>query len=337
MTEREQEQLFHLSPAEVKGALAASGLAPLSRLGQNFLIDGNVARKIVAALEPGPDDLVLEIGPGPGFLSVTLAAPAGRFLAVEIDPGMAKMAAQRLSPFPSAQVLKADALKADLTELVATGWQLSAAAASAASATASPAAAAGVRPPPRLKVFSNLPYYITTPLLMKVLEESRRLPAGFPTPDRGIFMVQKEVAARILAKPGGKDYGILTLAVQYYSQASLVCTVSRNSFWPAPDVDSVVIRLDFRAIPAAPLAPEDLFPVVRGAFGQRRKKIANALAASPGLSLSRDDAYRALAAAGVDPDRRGETLSLDEFVRLATEWKRISEQRAIEAGRGGAP
>lgn len=304
--------------------MAANGLAPLSRLGQNFLIDGNVAGKIIAALEPGPDDLVLEIGPGPGFLSAALAARAGRFLAVEIDPGMAQVAAQRLSPFPWARVVKADALKVDLLELVASGLELPSGAASSSGSG------------PRLKVFSNLPYYITTPLLMKVLEEFRRLPAGSPAADRGVFMVQKEVADRILAEPGGKDYGVLTLAVQYYSQASPVCTVSRHSFWPAPDVDSVVIRLDFRDVPAAPLAPQDLFPVVRGAFGQRRKKVANSLAASPALMMSREDAYKALAAAGVDPDRRGETLSLDEFVRLASEWKRISEERASEAGRGGA-
>lgn len=330
MAEKEQGQPFRLSlsPAEVRATLAASGLAPLSRLGQNFLIDGNVAGKIMTALEPGTEDLVIEIGPGPGFLSAALALRAGRFLAVEIDPGMARVAAQRLAPFPSARVLKGDALKEDLAKLVATGMELPAA----------PEPAVATTPPARrLKVFSNLPYYITTPLLFKVLEEYRRLPPGGPAADRGIFMVQREVADRILATPGGKAYGVLTLAIQYYSLASLVAVVSRHSFWPAPDVDSALIRLDFRDVPAAPMASEDLLPVVRGAFGQRRKKISNSLAASPDLGLSREEAREALVAAGVDPDRRGETLSLEEFVRLAGEWKNIREERAARTGRGGSP
>ena len=326
MTEEEQGQPFpgdrvRLSPAEVRDSLAASGLSPLSRLGQNFLVDGNVAEKIISALDPGIDDLIIEIGPGPGYISAVLAAKAGRFLAVEIDPGMAAMTEQRLAAWPSARVVKANALKVDLAALVASGAELP------ARVVDGPAreTAGG---PHRLKFFSNLPYYITTPLLMKILEENRNFPPGFAAAGRAIFMVQREVADRILASPGGKEYGVLTLAVQYYSKPTLVAMVSRRSFWPAPDVDSALVQLEFRDISAAPLSPEEFFPVVRGAFGQRRKKVANSLAAYPALEMSRDEARLALEAIGVDSDRRGETLSMEEFVRLAIEWRHLKAGRA---------
>jgi 16S rRNA (adenine1518-N6/adenine1519-N6)-dimethyltransferase len=286
---------------QIQAELAGAGLAPLARLGQCFLVAPHVVERIRGALEGRPDDLLIEIGPGPGTITRLLADDAGRVVAVEIDPGLAALAGKRTAGLTHVAVLLGDALDTPLADLVKAGLGL-------------------VAPEParRVKVFSNLPYYITTPLLFKVMEEAAGLTAtGLPPVDRAVLMVQREVGERFLARPGTKDYGILTVAVGYYSVATEVARVSRHSFWPSPEVDSVIVRLDFAAVPARPVAPADFFPVLRAAFGQRRKKLVNCLAAAPSLGLDRAAAEAAATAAGVDPGRRGETLDFEEFTHLA--------------------
>ncbi|MDI6631157.1 MAG: 16S rRNA (adenine(1518)-N(6)/adenine(1519)-N(6))-dimethyltransferase RsmA [Bacillota bacterium] len=274
------------SPAAVRALLSKYGVRPKKRLGQNFLVNPGVLEKIVAAANLTAADTVVEIGPGIGTLTGRLAEAAGKVVAVEVDPALVALLKETLSRFPNLYLVEGDALKADFNALVA--------------------AAGGAFP---YKVVANLPYYITTPLLTRLLTGNFRVALL-------VVMVQKEVALRLVARPGTKEYGAISVLVRFMAEPELVAVVSRGSFFPAPEVDSAVVRLTVR--PSAPVTIPDeelFFRVVRAAFAQRRKTLTNALAGS-GLGLGRDAWPEVLARAGIDPTRRGETLSLEEFAAV---------------------
>ncbi len=261
--------------------LQAFHLHASKRLGQNFLIDANVVRGIVEAAGVVPGNRVLEIGPGIGTLTQGLAEAGAVVTAVELDKKLPAVLAETLAGYEQVRIVPGDILKIDIRELM------------------------GEEP---FKVVANLPYYITTPILMALLEQ--RLPVTSI-----VTMVQKEVAERMTASPGGKDYGSLTVAVQYYTEPMIVLDVPPRSFLPAPEVDSVVIACRVRTQPAVAVKDEKLFfRLVRAAFGQRRKTLANALKT---MGLDRERLAQAMEAASIDAGRRGETLSLTEFACLA--------------------
>ncbi|OAT82965.1 16S rRNA (adenine(1518)-N(6)/adenine(1519)-N(6))-dimethyltransferase RsmA [Desulfotomaculum copahuensis] len=279
------------TPSAVRAVLEKYNVHLRRSLGQNFLVDANIVRKIAAAAGLEKDDLVFEIGPGTGVLTGVLATEAGRVVALEIDRSLLPVLAETLAGLDNVTVLHRDAMQADLDELAA---------------AAAPDAAG--RP---YKLVANLPYYITTPLIMRLLEKRFNI-------SRLVVMVQLEVAARLAAAPGGKDYGALSVAVQYYTEPEMLFRVPRTVFLPRPEVDSAVVRLERRPAPAVAVPDEELFfALVRGAFGQRRKTAGNALAGSgvmPGWSRAQWE--QALSAAGIALGRRGETLGLAEFAAL---------------------
>lgn len=261
--------------------LRAFGLHVSKRLGQNFLVDEAAVDAIVAAAGVQAGDAVLEIGPGIGTLTQGLLEAGAKVVAVELDQRLVGVLRETLAGYEDVRVVHGDILKIDIPREMA----------------AAP-----------YKVIANLPYYITTPILMLLLE--RRLPITVL-----VTMVQKEVALRMVAAPGGKDYGALSVAVQYYTAPEIVLSVPPRSFIPAPAVESAVIRCTVRERPPVEVVDEAaFFRVVKAAFAQRRKTLANALKAA-GI-----DAAAVLAAAGVDGGRRGETLSLAEFAAVANAW-----------------
>ena len=252
------------------------------KLGQNFLIDADIVRGIVDAADIRPGERVLEIGPGIGTLTQGLAEAGAEGTAVELDKKLPAVLAKTLEGYENVRIVQGDILKVNIPEIM------------------------GSEP---FKVAANLPYYITTPIIMTLLE--RRLPIS-----RLVTMVQKEVADRMVAEPGTKAYGALSVAVQYYTQPHVELDVPPRSFIPAPEVDSVVIVCDVREEPPVTVADEKLFfRVVRAAFGQRRKTLSNAL---KGAGFDKELIRTALPAAGIDGTRRGETLSLMEFAAIAT-------------------
>jgi 16S rRNA (adenine1518-N6/adenine1519-N6)-dimethyltransferase len=282
-------------PGELKALLARHGFVLKKGLGQNFLIDERVRERIVEATELTAEDGAFEIGPGAGVLTRRLAERAGRVVAVEKDVALRPLLAEVLAGLPNVTLHFADVLKLDLTGL----WR----------------EFHGCR---RVIMAANLPYYVTTPILFHVLESGVPLAAM-------VLMVQREVADRLMAPPGGKSYGALTVAVQYHAVVERICTVHPGAFLPPPDVESAVVRLVPRPEPAVRVPDERLlFRVVRAAFGTRRKTLLNALA--QGLGADKGTVRGWLEAAGVDPDRRGETLSLPEFAAIT---------EAVAAGLGG--
>ncbi|MGV3720657.1 MAG: 16S rRNA (adenine(1518)-N(6)/adenine(1519)-N(6))-dimethyltransferase RsmA [Actinomycetota bacterium] len=268
--------------------LRRRGLQPKNRWGQNFLVDANLLQKVVDGAELQPEEGVLEVGPGLGALTRALSPRVRQVLAVEIDPGLyAALKEETLRGLSNVRVLHEDFLKCDLERWVPE-----------------------VLGPGRHPVAANIPYSITSPVVVKLLEHQQLF-------SRIVLMVQKEVADRLCAAPNTKDYGSLTLFVHQYADARRVANVPRTAFLPAPDVDSAIVRLDVLEGPRYPgIAPEEYLPIVHSAFRQRRKNLGNALTGPP-LSWERDRARSVLAAAGIDPMRRGETLSPDEFAELA--------------------
>lgn len=283
---KEGTRLDLSSARTVKELLARHGLRARHGLGQNFLVDQRALDRIVDAVDPQPGALVLEIGPGLGVLTRAVAERGARVLAVEIDPGMVSVLGETLTGLDQVEVVHGDVMEADLPGLLS----------------------ARLGPGERARVAANLPYYITSPVLFRLLEHDLPL-------SRIVVMVQREVAVRMVANPGGKDYGALSVAVQFYTRPSLVTTVSRGAFWPPPEVDSAVVAMEVYEQPPVDAPRRDLFRVVKAAFGQRRKTLLNALSA--GLDLPKDRLEPALREAGVDPGRRGETLSLPEFAAVA--------------------
>ena len=261
--------------------LKAFNLHASHRLGQNFLISPGVVRAVVEAAEIEPGDRVLEIGPGIGTLTQGLLEAGAEVTAVELDKKLPAVLAETLKGYEHLDVVQGDILKTDIAALM------------------------GGAP---FKVAANLPYYITTPILLSLLEQ--KLPIT-----RIVTMVQREVAERMTAPPGGRDYGALSVAVQYYTEPEIVLDVPPNCFLPAPEVDSAVIVCAVRQTPAVTVKDEKLFfRVVKAAFGQRRKTLSNALKTT---GASKEEIGKALDKAKVDAARRGETLSLVEFAAVA--------------------
>jgi len=258
------------------------------KFGQNFLIDSHVLDKIIAAAEITKDDFVLEIGPGIGTLTQYLAEAAGKVTAVEIDQNLIPILKDTLSAYDNVEVINEDVLKVDLEALAQEKNQ--------------------GRP---IKVVANLPYYITTPIIMGLFE------SGVPLHSLTV-MVQKEVAMRMQAGPGTKDYGALSLAVQYYAEPYLAANVPQNCFMPRPNVGSAVIRLTRFAEPPVKVTDEKLmFKLIRASFNQRRKTLQNGLNNSAELSFSKETIAEAIEELGLSPSVRGEALTLEQFAQLS--------------------
>ncbi|MEG6617143.1 16S rRNA (adenine(1518)-N(6)/adenine(1519)-N(6))-dimethyltransferase RsmA [Peptococcaceae bacterium 1198_IL3148] len=283
------------SPAKVREILARHNFSTRKALGQNFLIDGNIINKIVQAAEVTANDLVVEIGTGIGVLTSALAEKASQVVAVEIDQKLKPILTETLGDYHNTAVVFADAMEVDFDQLVAE---------KSAGRYGSKAQS--------YKLVANLPYYITTPLIMHMLTNRFNL-------NRLVLMTQKEVAQRMVAKPGHKDYGALTVAVQYYTEADIAFKVPKTVFHPKPEVDSAVICLKVREKPAVKVLNEKLFfNVMRAAFGMRRKTLLNALTGST-LNIGKEQWTNILHKISIDPKRRGETLSIEEFALIANE------------------
>lgn len=276
------------SPAVIKSILAEKGFRFSKSLGQNFLINEDVLDRIVGGSGIDKDTYVLEIGPGFGTLTQRLCASAKKVVAVEIDNQAADILLENLSECDNLSIIRGDIMKIDLANLIAEEFGEGA----------------------RVRVVANLPYYITTPILMLLIE------GGFPI-DSITVMIQKEVADRLIASAGDKDYGAITLAVQYRCECTTVAIALPEFFMPPPKVTSAVIRLDLRETPQINVANEQLlFKVVKAAFAQRRKTLLNTLSNSGAFTMSKGELSAMLEEIGIDPRRRGETLSIFEYAKI---------------------
>ncbi|MBE5975017.1 MAG: 16S rRNA (adenine(1518)-N(6)/adenine(1519)-N(6))-dimethyltransferase RsmA [Paenibacillaceae bacterium] len=266
------------------------------KFGQNFLIDTHVLDKIIQAAGVTRDDCVLEIGPGIGTMTQYLAEAAGHVVAVEIDSKLIPILKETLADYDNVTVIHADILKTDINELTQKFN--------------------GGRP---IKVVANLPYYITTPIIMGLFE-------GQVPIDNITVMVQKEVADRMQVGPGSKDYGALSLAVQYYAEPYIVANVPPNCFMPRPNVGSAVIRLTKHKNP--PVSAQDpglMFRLIRASFNQRRKTLQNGLNNSPEVPYTKEQIISAIESLGLSPSVRGEALNLEQFAALANYFTNIKE------------
>lgn len=258
------------------------------KFGQNFLIDSHVVEKIIRAAEITKEECVLEIGPGIGTMTQHLAEHARQVIAVEIDSSLIPILNETLAPYDNVTVINQDILKTDICAL-AKEYN-------------------GGKP---VKVVANLPYYITTPIIMKLFESNVPL-------DNITVMVQKEVADRMQAKPGNKEYGALSLAVQYYAKPYIAANVPPNCFIPRPNVGSAVIRLTRHKNPPVQVDdPQFMFQLIRASFNQRRKTLQNGLNNSPDIPYSKETILTAIESIGLPAAVRGETLTLEQFAALA--------------------
>ena len=259
------------------------------RLGQNFLVDEQIVNQIIAAAELAAEDTVLEVGPGIGTLTQALAETGAHVVAVELDRRLLPVLGKTLAGYDNIEIINEDILRLDIRKAV---------------------------PQENFKVVANLPYYITTPIIFNLLEQ--KLPM-----ERLVAMVQKEVAERMVAKPGGKDYGALSVAIQYYTEPAIAFMVPPASFVPPPSVDSAVIVCKRRQEPPVQIVDEKLFfRVVKASFSVRRKMLSNAL---KNMGIDSEQAADWLTLAGIDGKRRGETLSLEEFAALTNTFEKISK------------
>lgn len=273
------------APSTIREIKETYGFRLSKSLGQNFLTDKHMIDKIIDAAEIGKDDLVIEIGPGIGVLTAEAASRAKKVIAVEIDKNLIPILKDTLAAFDNVEIINGDVLKTDLNQMIQN---------------------AGCR---RTRIIGNLPYYITTPIIMGLLE-------SHVAADSIIIMMQKEVADRIKSGPGTKAYGALSVAVQYYCTVTNVAAVPKEVFFPAPKVDSAVLRLDLRKDKPVELFSEDLFfRCIKAGFGQRRKTLLNSL--SQLNDFTKEQIRHCLEISGIDEKRRAETLSLEEFARIA--------------------
>lgn len=287
------------SVSVIKEILEKSGFKFSKSLGQNFLIDENVLGKIVSGAGIDSETNVIEIGPGFGTLTQRLCMAAKKVVSIEIDKSAIPILEENLSEFDNLKIINADVLKTDLKKIIEQEFD------------------SGV-----VKIAANLPYYITTPIIMNILESHIDV-------ESLTIMIQKEVADRIAAKPSTKDYGALSVAVNYYSEPEIVTTVSPSAFIPQPKVSSSVIKLKLREKPPVEVLDEKgYFKTVKASFGQRRKTLLNALSNSQLIPFGKTEVAMALERCGIDERRRGETLSLDEFASLSNAL--FGEARDIE-------
>lgn len=276
------------SPKVIKEILEESGFKFSKSLGQNFLIDESVLDKMISGSGIDENTNVIEIGPGFGTLTQRLCMNAKKVVAIEIDKSAVPILEKNLEEFDNLKIINDDVLKCDLEKIIADEFGGE-----------------------NIKIVANLPYYITTPIIMHILESKIKT-------DSLCIMIQKEVAQRIAAKPSCKDYGALTVAVNYYSEPRLICHVPPSSFIPMPKVSSSVISLDIRdAAPVSLKNEKGYFKVVKAAFGQRRKTLLNALSNSGAIPLSKEEILNVLKECGIDEKRRGETLSLQDFANIS--------------------
>lgn len=282
------------TPSATKEIINKYSFAFQKKFGQNFLIDSNVLESIIRGAEITKDDFVLEIGPGIGTMTQYLCESARQVVAVEIDKMLIPILEDTLSEYDNVEVINQDVLKVDIKSL-----------------------AEEKNNGKPIKVVANLPYYITTPIIMGLFE------SGVPI-DSITIMVQKEVADRMQTGPGSKDYGALSLAVQYYATAKVILNVSATCFMPRPNVDSAVIKLTRHKEPTVNVADEKLmFKIIRASFNQRRKTLVNGLKNSPELSFSKEQIVKAIEKIGKPETIRGEALTLEEFAELANAFTEL--------------
>lgn len=280
------------SPVYLRKLLRDVGLVPHRSRGQNFLIDRNVADKIIGAADLSRDDTVLEIGPGPGGLTLELCRRAGKVVAVEWDRGLIGILRGETDACDNLEIIEEDFLKTDLSYLAECLRR-------------------GSARPLNLKVVSNLPYSTTGPILVKLLQSDMDF-------SRFVLMVQKEVGKRIVASPGNKDYGRLTVLCRTCGDLEIISPVSRNSFYPAPRVDSAIVRFELYSSRKGKIRDFALWNnVVRAAFAHRRKMLKNTLASALQPGYSEGEIIRALIQARINPKDRAEQLSVDDFIRLS--------------------
>ncbi|MGH3515246.1 MAG: 16S rRNA (adenine(1518)-N(6)/adenine(1519)-N(6))-dimethyltransferase RsmA [Pseudonocardiaceae bacterium] len=283
-----------LGPAELRTLAQRLGVRPAKRLGQNFVHDANTVRRIVAAADLSPDDVVLEVGPGLGSLTLALLGAVDRVLAVEVDPLLAgalpaTVADRAPDRADALRILTADALRVRRVEIVE--------------------AADGLEP---TALVANLPYNVGVPVLLHLLAE-------LPSLRRGLVMVQAEVADRLAAPPGSRCYGAPSVKAAWFAEVRRAGPVPRAVFWPVPNVDSGLVALTSRPPPST-VPRQEVFALVDAAFAQRRKTLRAALAGWAGSAASAEQLLRA---AGIDPRSRGEQLSVSEFARIAREWQTV--------------
>jgi len=280
------------TPVRTRAILEKYGFSFKKSLGQNFLVDLNILKNIVTCAEIDDQTGVIEVGPGIGALTEQLAKSAKKVVAFEIDQRLLPILKDSLSPYKNVEIIHQDILKADVRKTIQEQFS-------------------DVN---KIMVVANLPYYITTPIIMKLLEEQLPI-TGL------VIMLQKEVADRMSAEPGNKNYGSLSIAVQYYTEAEVVMNVPKTVFIPQPNVDSAVIRLTKRNHPLVTVLNEEFFfTVTKSCFAQRRKTILNNLTSQLPLGKEKKEIIsRILEGLNIDPTRRGETLSIEEFARLSND------------------
>jgi 16S rRNA (adenine1518-N6/adenine1519-N6)-dimethyltransferase len=300
-----------LTPADVRRLSESLGVRPTKTLGQNFVHDAGTVRRIVRSAAVGPEDVVLEVGPGLGSLTLALLETGARVVAVEIDPALAAalphtVAARMPAAADRLAVLHADAMAVTGPEVLPSP---------AAEAPGPPSPGADPAPAPT-KLVANLPYNVAVPVLLTLLE-------SLPSLRQVLVMVQAEVADRIAAPPGSRTYGVPSAKAAWYAEAARAGTISRSVFWPVPNVDSALVRLTRREPPETTASRQEVFAVVDAAFAQRRKTLRAALAGWAGSPAAAEEALRA---AGIEPSLRGERLGIADFARIAQ-----------QAGSAGAP
>ena len=286
------------SASEARRILGSYGLSPRKKFGQNFLTDESLLSEIVDAAGIEKSDIVLEIGPGMGTLTSQLAMRAGRVVALEIDKGLIPLLSDLLSEHDNVSVINCDVMKSDIKQILS-----------------DPDICGDLANAPSFKVVANLPYYITTPIMMYLLEEDLDFASI-------TVMVQLEVAERMCAQPGSRDYGALSLAVAYYTTPEIMIEVPPESFTPPPAVDSAVVRLTRLPEPPVSCDRKVLFSLIRAAFNQRRKTLVNALAGGGICGGDKDAIRAAMSEVGLADNVRGEQLSLQQFSDLGERLSR---------------
>lgn len=271
-------------------------IKPIKSLGQNFLTDMNIANKIIASAKIQPEDLIIEVGPGTGSLTIGLCKKAGKVVAVEIDKKLIPLLEEKTSDCLNIEIINEDILKLDINKKIL-----------------------DKNPEYKsYKVVANLPYYITTPIMINFLK-------SIPAPELMVLMMQKEVADRVMAAPGGKEYGSLSVLCQYYCEIERITNVSPGCFFPKPDVKSSVLKMSKRVKHKVKEEEEELFfIIVRSAFAQRRKKISNSISNTSGLNISRERIEQILIEMGLRKDIRAEQLEIVDFIELSAQISRYA-------------